>query len=83
MTSKKIELKLSDGTKLVSWAENYDGYKQIVVGIEDDNGELVRDVVIVGEKYHYEENTDGPVPESGCNVWVFEKEDEPMIMEIK
>ncbi len=83
MTPKKIEIKLSDGARLVSWTEDYDGYKQIVVGIEDNDGELVRDVVIVGEKYHYEENTDGPVPEPGCNVWVFEKEDDPVILKIE
>lgn len=53
--AKRIELQISDNTKLVAEI-NPDpaGYKEIFIGIERD-GCWVQDLAVVGKQYHYDD----------------------------
>lgn len=64
--SKKIKVDLGNGFKLVAETaidENYP--REMFVYIEDKDGVASQDLVIVRNKYHYDENKNGLVYDDG------------------
>ena len=66
---EKIKIDLGFAT-LVAERGNDEGYKEIFIGLEDKNGAWLQDLAIVGQKYHYDLDSN-VVNEKGINVMVY------------
>ena len=44
--------------KIVAEKGSDPDYSEMFIYIEDENGRCIQDIVIVGQKYHYDENLD-------------------------
>ena len=61
--SHEIDKVCQDGNRIVASINDFDPeYKEIFVGVQTPSGDY-QDLVIVGEKYHYSNDSDGPVPD--------------------
>lgn len=66
---EKIKIDLGFAT-LVAERGSDDSYKEIFIGLEDKDGVWLQDLAIVGQKYHYDEDSH-VVDKKGINVMVY------------
>lgn len=66
---EKIKIDLGFAT-LVAERGNDESYNEIFVGLEDKDGVWLQDLAIVGQKYHYDEDSN-VINEKGINVMVY------------
>ena len=66
--SHKIEKACGNGYRITAELGPDPEYKEIIVGIDTPMGEYHQDLAVIGEKYHYEDGCDSPVPDHGNYV---------------
>lgn len=69
---EKIKIDLGFAT-LVAEKETDESYHEIFIGLEDKDGVWIQDLAIVGQKYHYTDDTE-VVQDKGINVMVYADE---------
>lgn len=65
----KIKIDLGFAT-LVAEKGVDNNYREIYLGLEDKNGVWLQDLAIIGQKYHYDEDSN-VINEKGINVMVY------------
>lgn len=75
---EKIKIDLGFAT-LVAEKGTDESYHEIFIGLEDKDGVWIQDLAVVGQKYHYTDDTE-VVQDKGINVMVYaDKNDEDYI----
>ena len=62
MHDRRVSITLTNGKKLVAETSDADGYKEVCISLEDENGACFQDLAIVGEKYTYSNGNVKPIP---------------------
>lgn len=70
----KIKIDLGFAT-LVAEKGTDESYHEIFIGLEDKDGVWIQDLAIVGQKYHYTDDTE-VVQDKGVNVMVYAGEND-------
>lgn len=71
---EKIKIDLGFAT-LVAEKGTDESYHEIFVGLEDKGGVWIQDLAIVGQKYHYTDDTE-VIQDKGINVMVYADEND-------
>lgn len=72
MENVKIDLGFAT---LVAEKGTDESYHEIFIGLEDKDGVWIQDLAIVGQKYHYTDDTE-VVQDKGVNVMVYADEND-------
>lgn len=65
----KIKIDLGFATLVAEKGVDHN-YREIYLGLEDKNGVWLQDLAIIGQKYHYDEDSN-VINEKGINVMVY------------
>ena len=60
--SHEIEKVCGNGNRIIASINEDPEYKEIFVGIQTPSGDY-QDLAVIGEDYHYPDNSEGPVPD--------------------